>query len=103
MGNGQAAHAWKLDYPVTPHDAVEDDLYVLRIWCNADRTSRPFGAERVARVIAPILEDWLSDADTDMTLRVMSDFSDHNELIASDLLADTDSSTKRQMVHAPRV
>lgn len=59
LGNGQAAHAWKLDYPVTPHDAVEDDLYVLRIWCDADRSSRPFGAERVARILAPTIEDWL--------------------------------------------
>ena len=59
LGNGQAAHAWKLDYPVTPHDAAEDDLYVLRIWCDADRSSRPFGAERVARIIAPVIEDWL--------------------------------------------
>ena len=59
LGNGQAAHAWKLDYPVTPHDAVEDDLYVLRIWCDATRSSRPFGAERVARILAPVIEEWL--------------------------------------------
>ena len=77
LGNGQAAHAWKLDYPVTPHDAVEDDLYVLRIWCDAARSSRPFGAERVARILAPVIEDWLDarhpaisplDADSSMSL-----------------------------------
>ena len=59
LGNGQAAHAWKLDYPVTPHDAIEDDLYVLRIWCDAALSSRPFGAERVARIVAPVIEEWL--------------------------------------------
>ncbi len=59
LSNGQAAHAWKLDYPVTPHGAVEDDLYVLRIWCDADRNTRPIGAERVARILAPIIEEWL--------------------------------------------
>ena len=62
LGNGQAAHAWKLDYPVTPHDAVEDDLFVLRIWCDADHSSRPYGAERVARILAPIIEEWLAAA-----------------------------------------
>ncbi|MDQ3310119.1 MAG: hypothetical protein M3497_08325, partial [Gemmatimonadota bacterium] len=61
LGNGQAAHAWKLDYPVTPHDSIEDDLYVLRIWCDAALSSRPFGAERVARIIAPVIEEWLEE------------------------------------------
>jgi UDP-GlcNAc:undecaprenyl-phosphate GlcNAc-1-phosphate transferase len=57
---GHAARAWKLDYPVTSHDFVEGDDYVLRIWCHP-RTgvSHPHGAERVAQILAPILEEWM--------------------------------------------
>jgi UDP-GlcNAc:undecaprenyl-phosphate GlcNAc-1-phosphate transferase len=57
--NGHAARAWKLDYPVTPHDFVDGEDYVLRIWCNPQGDSRLFGAERVARVLAPTIEEWL--------------------------------------------
>ena len=57
--NGHAARAWKLDYPVTPHDFVDGEDYVLRIWCNPQVGSRVYGAERVARVLAPVIEDWI--------------------------------------------
>jgi UDP-GlcNAc:undecaprenyl-phosphate/decaprenyl-phosphate GlcNAc-1-phosphate transferase len=57
--NGVAARAWKIDYPVTSRETVTDDPYVLRIWCGFDRSYRPFGAERVARVLAPAIEAWL--------------------------------------------
>ncbi|MBA4156349.1 MAG: undecaprenyl/decaprenyl-phosphate alpha-N-acetylglucosaminyl 1-phosphate transferase [Gemmatimonadetes bacterium] len=57
--NGQTARAWKLDYPVTPRLFAEDDPYVLRIWCGLGDRNRPFGAERVARILAPAIESWL--------------------------------------------
>jgi UDP-GlcNAc:undecaprenyl-phosphate/decaprenyl-phosphate GlcNAc-1-phosphate transferase len=53
------ARAWKLDYPVTARASVDDDPYVLRIWCGPDQTHRPYGAERVARILAPAVETWL--------------------------------------------
>ena len=56
--NGHAARAWKLDYPVMARDA-EHDPYVLRIWCHPGDGFRPFGAERVAHIIAPAIEDRL--------------------------------------------
>jgi UDP-GlcNAc:undecaprenyl-phosphate GlcNAc-1-phosphate transferase len=57
--NGHAARAWKLDYPVTSHDFIEGDDYVLRIWCNPRDGSRPYGAERVAQILAPTIERWM--------------------------------------------
>ena len=56
---GHAARAWKLDYPVTPHDFVEGKDYVLRIWCNPQVGSTPYGAERIAGILAPVLEQWM--------------------------------------------
>jgi UDP-GlcNAc:undecaprenyl-phosphate/decaprenyl-phosphate GlcNAc-1-phosphate transferase len=53
------ARAWKIDYPVTPRANANDDPYVLRIWCGLYENSRPYGAERVARILAPTIESWL--------------------------------------------
>src|SRR5690606_22041922 len=44
--NGHAARAWKLDCPVVPHDFIEGEDYVLRIWCNPQIGQNPYGAER---------------------------------------------------------
>ncbi|HEX2092503.1 MAG TPA: MraY family glycosyltransferase [Longimicrobiaceae bacterium] len=57
--DGHAARAWKLDYPVTWHDFVEGDDYVLRIWCNPRTGSQLYGAERVAQIVAPVIEEWM--------------------------------------------
>lgn len=65
--NGHAARAWKLDYPVTPHDFVEDGDYVLRIWCNPQTDGRLYNAERIAKVLAPRIQEWITrtnEADT---------------------------------------
>jgi UDP-GlcNAc:undecaprenyl-phosphate/decaprenyl-phosphate GlcNAc-1-phosphate transferase len=56
--NGDAARAWKLDYPVVPRLGAQDDPYVLRIWCGPG-AARPHGAERVARLLAPAIEGWI--------------------------------------------
>jgi UDP-GlcNAc:undecaprenyl-phosphate GlcNAc-1-phosphate transferase len=51
---------WRVDYPLYPESSRHVD-YSLSIWCDAE-SSRPFGAERVARVLAPALERWLATA-----------------------------------------
>lgn len=54
------AWAWKLEYPLRP--GVGDDsspIYKLAIWCSAEHSIRPYGAERAAKIIAPGLEQWL--------------------------------------------
>jgi UDP-GlcNAc:undecaprenyl-phosphate/decaprenyl-phosphate GlcNAc-1-phosphate transferase len=53
--------AWKLDHPVMPRGSHDDDPYVLRIWCGEGSSYRPFGAERVARILAPAIERWLME------------------------------------------
>ncbi len=52
--------AWKLEYPLRP-GPVEDSapVYKLAIWCSAEHSVRPYGAERAAKIIAPGLEQWL--------------------------------------------
>ena len=47
--------AWKLDYPLGP-DPVCGSALSLRIWCGLEEGSRPFGAERVARILGPSIE-----------------------------------------------
>ncbi|MFL5495543.1 MAG: MraY family glycosyltransferase [Gemmatimonadales bacterium] len=53
--NGRGAVAWRLDHPIVTDDSGEDDPYVLRISCGP----RPHGAERVARIVAPAIQEWL--------------------------------------------
>jgi UDP-GlcNAc:undecaprenyl-phosphate/decaprenyl-phosphate GlcNAc-1-phosphate transferase len=50
--------AWKLDFPVTPRSSATDDPYVLRVWSDPGGVHRPYGAERVARILAPAIETW---------------------------------------------
>lgn len=50
------ARAWKLDYVVMPRLDASSDPYVLRVWCGSGRNRRPYGAERVARVLAEVIE-----------------------------------------------
>jgi len=52
--------AWKLEYPLLgqPEDGV-GPAYKLAIWCSAEVSVRPYGAERAAKIIAPGLERWL--------------------------------------------
>jgi len=53
--------AWKLDYPIRLSQNTERTPYVLSIWCSPDTSTRPYGAERVARIIGPALEAWLAE------------------------------------------
>lgn len=52
------ASAWRLEYPlfVTDEGMRGGATHSFSIWCRVEEDARPFGAERVARVLAPVLE-----------------------------------------------
>jgi UDP-GlcNAc:undecaprenyl-phosphate GlcNAc-1-phosphate transferase len=50
--------AWKLDYPIRMKDEGRTFSYVLSIWCSPEQSARPYGAERVARVLGPAITRW---------------------------------------------
>lgn len=52
--------AWKLDYPIRLPEHMERTSYILSIWCSPDTSTRPYGAERVARILGPALEAWFA-------------------------------------------
>lgn len=52
------AWAWKLDYPVRIEREGRTIAYVLSIWCSPEQSTRPYGAERVARILGPALQYW---------------------------------------------
>jgi UDP-GlcNAc:undecaprenyl-phosphate/decaprenyl-phosphate GlcNAc-1-phosphate transferase len=56
----RAPHGWKLDYEIMGPD-YDDDPYILRICCVSGslRGACPDGAERVARIMGPAVEEWL--------------------------------------------
>lgn len=51
--------AWKVEFPVRSRCSRACEPYVLRIWCCAEQSGLPLGAERVARILAPAIEGWL--------------------------------------------
>jgi UDP-GlcNAc:undecaprenyl-phosphate GlcNAc-1-phosphate transferase len=50
--------SWKLDYPIRVTHARSSESHVLSIWCSSDLSTRPYGAERVARILGPALQSW---------------------------------------------
>lgn len=50
---------WKLEYPIRIDDGKVDTLHTLIIWCSQERSHRPYGAERIARILGPALRHWL--------------------------------------------
>ena len=60
--NGSPRRPWKLEYPVTPDGTREEDMLVLRIACDLASGPRPYGAERVTRIIGPAIQGWLTDS-----------------------------------------
>ena len=50
--------AWKLDYPIRISGDARAVSYILSIWCSPEQSARPYGAERVARVLGPALQRW---------------------------------------------
>ncbi|HEY8259104.1 MAG TPA: MraY family glycosyltransferase [Gemmatimonadales bacterium] len=59
--NGRVGLSWRLDHPILmAADADEEDPYVLQIRCGLPVGPRPHGAERVARIVVPAIEEWLA-------------------------------------------
>jgi UDP-GlcNAc:undecaprenyl-phosphate/decaprenyl-phosphate GlcNAc-1-phosphate transferase len=58
--NGRAGITWRLDHILTGGEAAEDDPFILRISCGLPVGPRPHGAERVARIVVPAIEEWLA-------------------------------------------
>jgi UDP-GlcNAc:undecaprenyl-phosphate GlcNAc-1-phosphate transferase len=52
--------AWRLDYPIRRGPDAIGSFYLLRIWCSPELGARPYGAERVARVLGPALHQWFA-------------------------------------------
>jgi UDP-GlcNAc:undecaprenyl-phosphate GlcNAc-1-phosphate transferase len=50
--------AWKLDNPIRLVGDARAPRYVMSVWCSPDQSARPYGAERVARVLGPALQRW---------------------------------------------
>lgn len=50
--------AWRLDYPIRVGDVDGAGFYVLSIWCSLETGARPYGAERIARILGPALREW---------------------------------------------
>lgn len=57
------ASGWRLEYPlfVTDEGMAGGATHSFSIWCRVEEDARPFGAERVARVLAPVLEHRLEE------------------------------------------
>jgi hypothetical protein len=53
----QAAKLWAFDYPITGRSGFRDPLF-LSVWCGVNG-ARPAGAERVAEILAPAIEEWV--------------------------------------------
>jgi UDP-GlcNAc:undecaprenyl-phosphate/decaprenyl-phosphate GlcNAc-1-phosphate transferase len=64
--DGISSWTWKLEYPLHPgpRDGTPAS-YKLAIWCSAENSVRPYGAERAAKIIAPGLERWLASCSSD--------------------------------------
>jgi UDP-GlcNAc:undecaprenyl-phosphate/decaprenyl-phosphate GlcNAc-1-phosphate transferase len=55
----QALKLWKLEYPILQRASDEYDGLCLTIWSAVVNGQRPAGAERVARILAPAIAEWI--------------------------------------------
>ena len=55
----QALKLWKLEYPILQRACDDYDGLSLTIWSGVAHSQRPAGAERVARILAPAIAEWL--------------------------------------------
>jgi UDP-GlcNAc:undecaprenyl-phosphate GlcNAc-1-phosphate transferase len=83
----RAPRGWKLDYEIMGPD-FDDDPYVLRICCasGSPRWACPDGAERVARILGPAVEQWLVKTQVEAPAQPEATLSINGRL-ASDVLA----------------
>jgi hypothetical protein len=50
---------WRFEYPIAVPETSPRG-YTLSVWCESDSTSRPYGAERICRTLAPELSRWIA-------------------------------------------
>jgi UDP-GlcNAc:undecaprenyl-phosphate GlcNAc-1-phosphate transferase len=55
----QSLKLWKLEYPILQRTSDEYDGLCLTIWSAVALAQRPAGAERVARILAPAIAEWI--------------------------------------------
>lgn len=55
----QTLKLWKLEYPILQRVSDEYDGLCLTIWSAIANGQRPAGAERVARILAPAIAEWV--------------------------------------------
>ena len=55
----EALKLWKLEYPILQRSSDDYDGLCLTIWSAISNGQRPAGAERVARILAPAIADWI--------------------------------------------
>ena len=55
----QTLKLWKLEYPILQRASDEYDGLCLTIWSAIANGQRPAGAERVARILAPAIAEWV--------------------------------------------
>jgi UDP-GlcNAc:undecaprenyl-phosphate GlcNAc-1-phosphate transferase len=58
-GELHTARFCKLEYPIVQRGTRPSDLAFLNIWCTTETLRRPVGAERIARIFAPAIAEWL--------------------------------------------
>ena len=58
----QTLKLWKLEYPILQRASDEYDGLCLTIWSAIANGQRPAGAERVARILAPAIAEWVGAA-----------------------------------------
>jgi UDP-GlcNAc:undecaprenyl-phosphate GlcNAc-1-phosphate transferase len=57
--SGPPTRIWSMFYPASPPGDGTSCSFFLGVWCAHGVSSRPYGAERVARILAPEIEGWL--------------------------------------------
>ena len=60
-GELHTARFCKLEYPIAQPVAKPHEFVTLNIWCTTEAMRRPVGAERVARILGPVISGWLQD------------------------------------------
>jgi UDP-GlcNAc:undecaprenyl-phosphate GlcNAc-1-phosphate transferase len=55
----QTLKLWKLEYPILQRASDKYDGLCLTIWSAISNGQRPAGAERVARILAPAIAEWV--------------------------------------------
>lgn len=90
--------AWRLDYPVVCSDAQAGRCYVLRIWCSLMHGTRPYGAERVARILAPTIQGWLGSVHPAEVIPLISGSERQRAAVGPDPSSESAPSPRRKRV-----